>query len=133
MRTSTASPPDGEVTIATFPNPYEAELAHAALESEGIPAIVRHDHGQYFSAGAWVHLQVARSASEHATRLLEQGPLSGTARADEAAASDATQLPDDMEPLRASRRILLARWFLFGGALMCLFSVLLLPLSVIAL
>jgi hypothetical protein len=120
---------DAPVTIATFPNPYEAELAHAALESRGIPAVVQNDHGQYLSAGAWVQLQVAASHRELARTLLERGPLDETAGAE---VPDAVDALDDLAPLRVNRRILLGRWFLYAGAVTFLLSVYLLPLSLVA-
>jgi hypothetical protein len=118
------TPDDVPVTIATFPNPFEAELARAALDSQGIPAIVNHDHGQYVSAGSWVQVQVARGQSELAASLLESGPLHG---------SEGTVEPDDMGQLRVQRRFTLARWLLYAGAVQFLLTGLLLPLSLVAL
>jgi hypothetical protein len=122
---SAASSPsdDAPVTIATFPNPHEAEMARAALEAQGLVAIINNDHGQYPTAGSWVHLQVARHDGSSATSLLEQGPSHASEAADEA---------DDMRPLRQRRRFILARWFLYASAVWLLLFGVLLPLSVVA-
>ena len=99
---------NGPVTIATFPNPSEAELARAALASQGIEAFVHCDHGQYNTASSWVQLQVARQAHDAATAVLEQDPqlLAGPLT------TPAADRPDDMQSLRLQRRFTLARWFL---------------------
>jgi len=114
---------DVAVTIATFPNPHEAEMARATLESQGLIGIVNNDHGQYATARSWVHLQVARYASSEAFLSLEQGPLHASEVADDA---------DDMRPLRQRRRFIVARWFLYAGAVSLLLSGVLMPLSVVA-
>lgn len=103
---------DAPVTVASFPTPYEAELARAALESHGLTALVGTDHGQYVSAAPWVRLQVPRSDAAFATSILDEGPPGATSAMEEA--------EDDMRPLRLRRRFVVARWFLYSGAAMCL-------------
>ena len=102
---------DAPVTIATFPTPFEAELARVALESQGMTAVVGSDHGQYLSAAPWVRLQVSRRDRARATSILDEGPPGGTI---------ATDAKDDMRPLRLRRRFVIARWFLYAGAAMWL-------------
>jgi len=115
---------DAPVRVATFPNPYEAELARLALASQRIDSVLHHDHGQYSTAASWVQLAVARRDRELAEELLERGPLG-------AAAGEAE--PDDMGPMRLERRFAISRWFLYWGTLNLVLTGLLLPLSVIPL
>lgn len=116
---------DAPVTIATFPTPFEAELARVALESQGMSAIVGSDHGQYLSAAPWVQLQVSRRDRALATSILDKGPPGGTS---------ATDAKDDMCSLRLRRRFVIARWFLYAAAaLWFVAGGLLLPLFVVPL
>ncbi|NIM00672.1 MAG: hypothetical protein GTO30_16350 [Acidobacteria bacterium] len=98
---------DAPVTVATFPTPFEAELARVTLESQGMTAVVGSDHGQYLSAAPWVRLQVPRRDHALATTILNEGPLGGTRVAD---------ARDDMRSLRLRRRFVIARWFLYASA-----------------
>jgi hypothetical protein len=121
---------DAPVTIATYPNPHEAYLDRAALESLGVAALVQSDHGQYSSIASWVQLQVARRDRELACEVLDRGPLL-TSEAELAPASDAT---DDLRPARLKRRFVLARWFLFASAMgLCLASWITAPLILLPL
>jgi len=104
---------DAPVTIATYPNPHDAHLGRIALESQGVPAFVHSDHGQYVSIGSWVQLQVALQDREFARAILEQGPFN-MSEAESTASEDA---PDDMRPVRLKRHFVLARWFLYAFAL----------------
>jgi hypothetical protein len=109
---------DTPVTIATYPNPHDAHLGRIALESQGIPAFVQSDHGQYASIASWVQLQVAIRDREFASEILEQGPFS-MSEAESATSEDA---PDDMRPVRLKRHFVLARWFLYASALTLLLT-----------
>ena len=109
---------DAPVTIATYPNPHEAYLGRAALESQGISAIVNNDHGQYVSIASWVQLQVSLRDREFACEVLEQGPF----RTSEAESVLAANAFDDMRPVRLKRRFILARWFLYASALTLLLA-----------
>lgn len=64
-------------TIATFSFPYEAHIARAKLESEGIPAFVADEHTinmqwLYSTAMGGVRLQVSKKFVEEALTVLNQ-------------------------------------------------------------
>jgi hypothetical protein len=116
---------DAPVTVATFPNPYEAAMARAALESQGVKSVVGADHGQYLSAASWVQLQVARRDTDLAAMFLEDGPWHPS--------KNTLDTPDDMRALRLSRRFRLARWFLYAQVGFAAWSTLPLPIFLVPL
>jgi len=124
------------LSIAKFTSPHEAHLARNALASHGIEAVVDQDHTPYVSVSSWVQLHVAQSDAELARQVLEQGPvLDGEegAEADDAAPLTETEpaMVDDMRSSRLSRRMVLARWFLYlqaFGAFLWSFTIFGIPL-----
>jgi hypothetical protein len=107
--------------VARFSLPHEAHVARAALASHGIAAVVDHDHGPFPSAASWVYVRVAQTDVERARSVLERGPVVGSEGGhgieSRSSAVEVEPAPDDdMRPMRLSRRILLARWFLYGQA-----------------
>lgn len=64
-------------TIATFSFPYEAQIARARLDSEGIPAFVADEHSinanwLYSNAFGGVRLQVPQKFAEEALGILSK-------------------------------------------------------------
>ena len=118
---------DALQAIAKFSTPHEAHIARASLASHGITAVVDQDHTPYISASSWVQLRVAPTDAELAREVLEQGPVQN---ADESTQPDsagpsiaaAPAVVDDMRPSRLSRRMLLARWFLYAEAIVALLA-----------
>jgi hypothetical protein len=112
------------VAIASFSTPQEAHVARASLGSHGIEAVVDQDHTPFVGAASWVQLRVKPEDAALAKQILEEGPIDeedGIAGTDGDEAS--TVVPaDDMRPSRLSRRMLLARWFLYAQAIAILFT-----------
>lgn len=64
------------ITVATFSFPYEAHIARAKLESEGIPAFVVDEHTinaqwLYSQAMGGVRLQVSNKHAARASQILQ--------------------------------------------------------------
>jgi hypothetical protein len=65
-------------TVASFREPYEAQLVRGKLEAEGIPAIVQDEHlvqmnWTYSQAIGGVKVQVPEEALERARQILVEG------------------------------------------------------------
>ena len=67
--------PDDEVTVATFSNSMEAEIACGALQAAGIPAEIplEVEHLKSpFAAGGYVQIRVFRRDYDAALKFLQQ-------------------------------------------------------------
>jgi hypothetical protein len=65
------------ITIATYSFPYEAQIARANLEAEGIPAFIADEHTinmqwLFSNALGGIRLQVPSEFAEQAQEILEQ-------------------------------------------------------------
>jgi hypothetical protein len=65
-------------TVATFREPYEAQLVRGKLEAEGIPAVVQDEHlvqmnWTYSQTIGGVQVQVPEEALERARQILAEG------------------------------------------------------------
>ncbi|PCJ56308.1 MAG: phosphoenolpyruvate synthase [Planctomycetota bacterium] len=63
------------ITIATYSLPYEAHIAKASLESEGIPSFVFDEHLRNLMvtyALCGIRLQVAKKHAKEASKILNQ-------------------------------------------------------------
>jgi hypothetical protein len=71
--------PDSLVTVATFAYPWEAELARARLDAEGVESVIADEHlSRLYGAGivGGVKVRVRREEADRASALLrEQRPI----------------------------------------------------------
>lgn len=86
-------PTDKFVTIASYTGPWEAHLAHAKLESEGIFSIVLDDqiasiNWFYSNAVGGVRLQVSAADAERSVRILRETSEEPTNLQDSASQED---------------------------------------------
>ena len=115
-------PSNKYVTIATYTGAWEAHLARAKLESEGIFALVLDDQTAsinwiYSSSQAGVRLQVREEDSERAIHLLETTADEGSAMQQERQVLDTAAL---LCPSCGSSRIRRAGFSRPAAVLSCL-------------
>jgi hypothetical protein len=93
------------VTVETFASPWEAHLARAALESEGIEAVIADEHfhrlyGPLSSLQGGMRLQVRPELAERAAELLRtRRPILYLVTEEDDAPFDAAEEPEEAEAL----------------------------------
>jgi hypothetical protein len=59
------------VTVAAYPQAYEAHLARSLLEDAGIPAFVAGEYGSLFPADGDIRVRVPEDAADDARAVLK--------------------------------------------------------------